>query len=306
MGFNSERYAGVPSEHTTNDTERLSVLTGIVDDRFMHTERQPQLMDIHRAFSETEFGQTLADQVRYDRYKPADVTNERWVELLGADVGNLTHLPLTFGLTRDFITQLRQSQPGFLDEGEESVLQTAALIHDWAEAVVGDITYSDKSDEDEVEERNQLAGIIDKLEDNSPELRELIDRALEEVVFTPDTKLGQVFNTVERVGYVRTALRASQHVLESSAPDCEEGLRWIVADVFGNHPEALIERSFVYAPVKKYLLAKKDEISLAFRIVGPETFENYPTEDQRKLKEYLFYKSRGKFHAWLRGKYVPG
>ncbi len=57
-------------------------------------------LDIHLSFAETIHGQKLAENVRYERYKPDDVTNQRWVELLGADVNNLTHLTLTYGLTR--------------------------------------------------------------------------------------------------------------------------------------------------------------------------------------------------------------
>ncbi len=264
----------------------------------MESTSQPRLMDIHRAFSTTHLGQALGEQVRYERYKPHDVSNQRWIELLGADVGNLSHLPLTYGLTRSFVNQLNQHQPGFIDTPEESVLHTAALIHDWAEAIVGDITYSDKTEEDENEERVQLFSILEKIEDIDPEIREFINRAMEEVLVKSDTKLSHMFNTVERVGYLRTALRAGKHVIDQTAPDCVEGFKWIVADVFGNHPSELIERASKYVPVKNYLTAVQEDILNVFSIVEPYVFDYYAVE-QREIKRDLFYQAQARFISWV-------
>ena len=264
----------------------------------MSVEVYPNLMDIHRSFSDTELGMRLAGQVRFDRYKPDDVSNEQWVKLLGANVNNLTHLPLTWGLTKDLVSQFRQQQPDFLDAREEQVLQAAALIHDWAEAVVGDITYSDKTDEDEAEEKNQLVAILARFDDSSTNgLHELIDEAAAGVVFSPESKLGHIFNTVERVGYMRTAIRASKHVIAGDTPDCDAGFRWIVADVFGNHPSVLVERAEVYKPVGNYLINQLESITQSFGIVYPEVFSNYPLE-QQVPKHDAFYRSHEFWSDW--------
>lgn len=255
---------------------------------------------IHTAFAATEHGQVLAQNVRYERYKPTEVSNERWVELLGADVNNLTHMPLTYGLTKSFIEHAENSLPGFLTPHESEVLQVSALIHDWAEVIVGDITYSDKTPEDESEERQQLTDNIEAFYTGDvAAIKQLINEAIGEVIFSPDSKLGKAFNVIERVGYVRTALRASQHVLAGTAPDCEEGLRWLVADVFSNHPVALVNYAEDFPPVKRYLLNQSKAISHAFKIVSPEVFRNYPPQ-QAPQKEEDFYTGSLVWRLWLR------
>ncbi len=263
----------------------------------MRGEAGPSPIDIHRIFSATEHGQTLAGQVRYDRYKPAEVSNERWIEILGADVNNLSHLPLTLGLTRDMIRNLHIHQPDFLDECEEQMLCTAAIVHDWAEAVVGDITYSEKTEQDETEEKSQLLAMLDQFGVHGSGVQEFIKQASDEVVFSPESKLGLVFNSVERVGYMRTALRASLHVMAGKALDCDEGLRWLVADVLGNHVPTLIERTAVHKPVFGYLANTRSGIDQAFSVVRPEIFNLYGPE-KCKEKEDKFNNAHEIFLNW--------
>jgi hypothetical protein len=237
---------------------------------------------LHKEFQDTEHGQVLADQVRYERYKPDGVTNERWVEVLGADVNNLQHMPLTWGLAKDMIRGLRDSRPGYLDEHEELLIEVAAIIHDRGEAVVTDVTYSEKTDELEAAEQEVLTGMVD-------ESHEIVKEAAHTVVFDRGgNKLSRIFNTIERVGYMRTALRAARHIQNGTAPDCEAGLRWIVADVFGNHPEVLLERAAEYPPVQQYLYGVMDEITAAFGVVRRGTFGNYDPS-QKPDKIIAFY-----------------
>lgn len=265
----------------------------------MSRETIPNFMGLHHAFAETEHGQKLASQVRYDRYKPEEVSNERWVELLGADVNNLTHLPLTYGLTQDMIRQLDISNPEMLDDEDKDCLRVAALIHDWAEALVSDITYSDKTSSDEEEERLQFSALLRAFEsEEASEMSHLIAKAADEIVFDPNSKLGQIFNTIERVGYVRTAIRASKHVMSCDAADCEEGLKWIVADVFGNHIEVLLERLVMYMPIYNYLSNQVDEIKKAFHVVTDDVFANYPVE-QQGIKRGAFYQAKRAFNLWF-------
>lgn len=259
-----------------------------------------RLMDIHEDFEKTEFGKVLAGRVRYERYKPASVTNERWVELLGADVNNLTHLTLTYGLTQDFIRTTERLQPGYLAEEDEQTLQVAALIHDWAESIVGDISYGDKTPADEVEE--QLIFEAHVVEFYGGGAMDLIDRARKEIVFdhAGESKLGGAFNAIERVGYLRTALRASDHVIAHDAPDCEHGLRWIVADVLSQQPTPLQNHAESLKAVKQYLLREQERISIAYELVANDysVFDNYPSE-QRDIKRRQFEQSYISWIAWL-------
>ncbi|HSW91446.1 MAG TPA: hypothetical protein VLG09_02275 [Candidatus Saccharimonadales bacterium] len=258
------------------------------------------LMEIHEEFEKTDFGKALASRVRYERYKPAEVTNERWVELLGADVNNLTHLTLTYGLTRNFIHLTDQLQPGYFPEDEEKILQIAALIHDWAESIVGDVSYGDKTALDEKEEQQAFESHV--AEFYTGDATDLIDRARKEVVFdhAGESKLGSAFNAIERVGYLRTALRASSHVIARDAPDCEPGLCWIVADVLSQQPTPLQHHAESLEAVRQYLLAQHERISTAYELIDHDdsVFDNYPVE-QRAAKRIQFEDSYAKWSEWL-------
>jgi hypothetical protein len=264
-------------------------------------EHVPGLMTIHYAFAETEEGEKLASRIRYEKYKPAEVSNERWLELFGADVNNLDHMLLTRGLTRSMVRHLKQDRPGYLAPREEDVLEVAALIHDRGEASTkkGDVSYSDKTDEDNAEEMVQLAALLDR--QHSEDLggvKSLVTDAFE-VVRDSETKLGLVFNTVERIGYMRTALRAAEHIKDGTAPDCEEGLRWIVADVFGNQLKVLIRRIPEHPPIRTYFESKTTEIWEAFKVVKNETFANYVPEKQQAKEEAFEAACREWYQWWL-------
>ncbi|HUA13083.1 MAG TPA: hypothetical protein VL989_01110 [Candidatus Sulfotelmatobacter sp.] len=253
----------------------------------MGIEDRTGFMGIHQSFAETELGETLASRVRYTTYKPEEVTNERWEELLGADVNNLDHLALTYGLAKSMVRHLREERPDFLTPHEEDVLLVTALIHDWAEAIVGDINYNDKTPEQEAEEMRQLSAILGQhYDDDTTGIRELVLEA-SEVVSSPDSKLGKVFNTIERIGYMRTALRASEQARSGKAEDCAVGLKWLYSDVLGNHTVTLIERSEEYPMLRGYLLNQQHVIFSAFVGMSADVFMNYPPE-KRIAKQTAF------------------
>jgi hypothetical protein len=261
----------------------------------MERRPQPRLMEIHEKFEQTDFGKTLAGRVRYDRYRPTGVSNERWVELLGADVNNLTHLTLTYGLAQDFIRTAQTLQPDLLTSEDEQLLQVAALIHDWAESIVGDISFGDKTANDEIEEQEVFEANLASFYDGDITL---INKARTEIVFdhTGKNKLGQVFNAIERVGYLRTALRAGDHIIQGDAMDCDDGLHWLVADVLSQQPKALTAYAETLQPVGQFLANQHDKISLMFEIIArsDDVFDNYPVE-QREAKRLQFSES---YQAW--------
>jgi hypothetical protein len=219
----------------------------------MSVEQSPgSFIGIYESFAETEPGMLLASRIRYERYKPVDVSDARWQELLGADVNNLKHALLTRNLTRSMLSHLRVDRPQLLSENEGDILEVMAFIHDFGEGVGIDITYSDKTEDDSKKEMLDLKDLLDKYYgESSPEIATLMEDAFD-VLDGNDfsglnvNKLGKIFNTVERVGYLRTALRAAKHIEDGTAPDCEDGFSWIIADVFGNQLGALIERAREY------------------------------------------------------------
>jgi hypothetical protein len=253
----------------------------------------------HEAFAVTEFGQALSNQIRFKDYKPNEVSNDRWKELLGADVNNLDHMLLSYNLTRVMINALRQDHPGLLIKEEEDQLLMAAVIHDQAEAVVGDLNYTKKTQAFVEEEMRQLHTMLDVVYggEESSEYKELVYEAAE-IVNNPDTKLGLIFNTVEAVGYLRTALRGSGHVIDGTAKDCEEGLRLMTSSVLAIHIPRLVLRSDLYAPVKTYLVNQAESISRAYSIVSNEVFNSYDNSE-RFLKLDSFSNSQRVWTNWL-------
>ena len=262
----------------------------------------PRLVDVHYAFAETEHGRYLGSKVRWEKYKPADVTNERWRKLLGVDADNLHHGKLMGTMARSFARQMNAAIPGYFNLVEGAVFELGGHIHDWGEAdpTTGDVSFSDKVIDDTERERLICEAHINRyFPDETAAIYPLLHQALTEVIYTEDTKLGQAFNAIERVGYMRTGLRAARHVVEGTAPDCHEGLRWLTTDTLTNQPLALIDRAGVYPPVNDYITGQKDRISEAFGIViaNPDVFLNYG-EQKRRGKQMAFETNYQAWRQW--------
>ena len=257
-------------------------------------EHAPDLIAIHNSFAATEFGQRLASKVRYERYKPLEVPNDRWVKLLGADVNNLTHLTLTYGLARAFAATTERLRPGELTRHEQVVLQVAALIHDWAEAIVGDISFGDKTTAHEVVEKSAFAANLAKFYQGNQ--ADLIEEARSEVIFDHDSRLGRMFNSIERVGYMRIALRAQDRIKHHEVGNCEPGLRWLVADVLLNQIPTLAEHSAEYPAVRQYVFNQRLAITAAFGATAarPEIFESYGSDRDVRQRDFV-----SSYDLWL-------
>lgn len=92
----------------------------------------------------------LAQQTRYNPFKPNSVSNEEWKQIFGAHVNNLDHMALSFGITRSFLDHCanpRSNWQGPIPEQAQLTntvhnnLLITSVTHDWAESVVGDIPY---------------------------------------------------------------------------------------------------------------------------------------------------------------------
>lgn len=179
-------------------------------------------------------------------------------------------MPLTYGIARAFINHAREKQPDLLSEDEEKLLLIAAISHDWAESITSDISLGDKTVADEEDERaafeENLASFY-KGDDF-----ELVDQARREIVFDHSSKLGELLNAIERIGYLRTALRANQ-VINQGVSDVylDAGLKWLVFDVMSNLqdkddpeqiPKLLELRKF--NPVAAYLQSVEERTRGAF------------------------------------------
>jgi hypothetical protein len=252
----------------------------------MSVEEQHDFVAVHESFAATEHGQALAGNVRYGHFKPDAISNERWTELLGPDVNNLTHLTDTYQLACRFIEHTFRIQPGYLSSRESAVIKATAISHDWAEAIphIGDTNYTLKTEEDEAEEEKAFAENLAEFfdADSFPkDMGDLILEATQKVIFDKTSRLGSVFNAIERMGYMRTALRANEHVLGGSAPDCHESLRWLVADVLANHHAShLIAASSRWHAIHHFLDFQREAIGQAFESSDPAIFDENVTDDR--------------------------
>jgi hypothetical protein len=258
--------------------------------------KKVKFSQIYNDFSSTEYGQKLASNSRYERYKPSSLTKEEWEKILGVDVNNLKHLKLSYGLARQFIRYSTDShgptnevsEEQTLTKKEQEDLLLAAIVHDWAEAVVGDISYDLKSKAQEEKEYEELKKMTHGMfKEGDSDLLDRIHFVTDTVIKDTSTKLGKMFNSIERIGYVRTALRAWQ-ASKNSAPELQNGLEWLTNNVFSGQITKLIEYSVAYNPVKVFLKENRDLINDAFNNISNESFLNYkkPEEREEKMKQF--------------------
>jgi hypothetical protein len=151
---------------------------------------------MHERFASSEYGQTLAANIRFGDFKPEETSNQLWEDLLGDDVNNLRHMPYTLEIAKRFILHERL--------GKAALLQNVAITHDWGEAVVGDVALPDKKlqgvDLAEVEAYRHIARELD------------FDDELEQVpeVLWGEHEMSEPFNVIEYIGYCETGLRAGR------------------------------------------------------------------------------------------------
>lgn len=257
--------------------------------------------EVYNLFSASSYGAILNQQVRYARYKPEEVGNMEWENLLRVDVNNLKHLSLTYGLARKFLHYCASPPSSWFkeipamaqfSEADETMLLLTAITHDWAEALVGDTMFDLKTGLEEQEEETVLGKII--LEFFKPLIKgeglNPIIKAVGDIIKDRGSKLGQAFNAIERLGYLRTGLRAWQKAKEIGPVHNQKlatHLLCLTNNVFLNQIPKLLEYSEIYPPVWLYLSNMKAIISQVFTEMPSNSFSMY-----NQLKESEEKKSR--------------
>jgi len=80
-----------------------------------------KFIDLHKAFANTEYGKTMSENARYERYKPKNITLSEWERLLGVDVNNLKHLQLSLNLAKQFIKYSNEMRAANTGQSTESL-----------------------------------------------------------------------------------------------------------------------------------------------------------------------------------------
>lgn len=248
----------------------------------------PRPIDAYLAFSATEHGQTLAAAIRWSHYKHPDTTNKEWCELLGPDANNLAHMELMAETARSFLADMDATTPGVLSEDDKYSLELGAYTHDCAESITTDINYFLKTDElTQLEKEIFIANIDNFYPDCPPETRAKLEFIVQEVIFNPETRLGKIFNIIERIGYMNTGLLAADIVNSGQAPEHESLLKPMVVDVLNVNVKTLVELTPELPAVELYLQRNQAAINAAFESIPDDVFHNYPLEQmQAKINEF--------------------
>jgi hypothetical protein len=262
---------------------------------------------LHDVYAQTPAGEYLSQRARYDAYRPASTSVEEWQDLLGADVNNLDHMLVTVQVASTFLRLSRmQETPNTaspFSTDDENDLLLAAAIHDWGEGVEGceDIIWRKKTKDDDLRERDAMHIVVQDVaarysddEHEKADVLSQLERVADEIVFNRESRLGRAFDAIERVGYLRTAVRSWREQADVKNSDMMDTLQWISADVLALHTIPLLSHSQDHFPVLAMLAQNESQISDAFASMPDSIFEMYDEDEKEQMRE----KFRSAKTAW--------
>jgi 5'-deoxynucleotidase YfbR-like HD superfamily hydrolase len=269
--------------------------------------------EIHEKFAQSHFGKHLDDQLRWLRFKPEAISREAWIGApLGADMNNLKHMPLIAGLAKSF---LKHQEPGKeLNRTDSQIMVLASEVHDWGESITDDKSFDQKSVVEDEEEAHMMLFLLKRILGGKISNETLMK--VYSTVKDRDSRLGQIFNAIERVGYMRSGLNAwtasnkpQGEVMRNLSPELEselrESLQWLASNVAGNQVGKLLEYAEIYRPVGVYLELVRDRISDVFTGMPVLVFEKYSTEGEKENEQIVQVQKFLKAHkAWKNSKFV--
>lgn len=257
--------------------------------------RHAEYQDIYTNFANTEYGKQLKASMRWEKYNLGGLSNEDWCDLIGDDANNLYHMHVTYDLAKQFVDHQNMSDKTSVDAHATSLLLLSAIIHDQAEAITGDISYGDKSQQDESLEITVFENHLDSMNPKmSTSTKNMAKSAIRGVIFDDTTPEGAVFNAVERTGYLITALNVAKAAPTIHNPKVVKGLNWLVTDVLANQIAPLVDCAEKYSLPEEILLQNADLISQRFADTPIDIFDRY--EKDSTQKQDTFKKAR---QAWV-------
>lgn len=233
------------------------------------------------------------ENIRYNRFRTIE-TPEQFALLLGPDVKFASHPGVTQNISKKFIESQNKNDNGEKISSEESdIILTASLVHDLGELKIyglghGDISFEDHSQDHEKVEGTIFERIVNRVADSSD--RGYITSAYKEVVQDKNSKLGRMFNTIERIGYLSTALRAFAGIKG------ERIFNWfgLVGNVLSNQIIQLLELQNDYSYVREVLESNQQLITDAFN----EVTKNKVLTDRDGKPSYDLNKFNQAKEAW--------
>lgn len=227
--------------------------------------------NIFHEFAKTNYGKILRSNIRFSYFKPTSMSNNNWEKTLGKDVSNLYHLSVSLEITRDFLSQSlvpkrswskKLSKEATFSKEDQTVLLFTSVIHDWAEAIIGDIDLTKKKESDEDQEMIVLRDMIHKLLGDGKSKREVDNLADKVVSILTDknSKLGKAFNAIEKIGYLKTGMKALR-LSHKTDGELKTKLKNLSTRVVTVHLPKLTEYAEVYPSIYSYLMYHRKGIS---------------------------------------------
>lgn len=264
--------------------------------------------EIHQLFRQCPAGERLEKkQVRWSRFQPGNINQETWRSptLIGLDANNLEHAQVTVRDTISFIeSQNNSDSPIKFNIEEQQLLVLIAETHDWPEGITekGDIPAPDKTDEDEQKELEVIEGAITHIIGNGPQAQKLaLDIRFYLSPKGKETKIGQAFNIIEKIGYFQTAIRSWQKSFQfgQSDPELYTQFQLLTCDVFISNFSTLLENSDTYPRVKTVLKNQKHWIDQAFAI-EQSIIDRHHKQDKIDELKTRFRQSKKDWQKWSR------
>lgn len=241
---------------------------------------------IHRDFGTTDLGAAMNNKTRYEKFQFSSTEpgkkvfeDQEWELLLGPDVNQLDHLLDTYMLTQWFLSQLEEP----LDTDQQQKLLFAAITHDWPEGITGDVHYNDMTDAQANKEADiHLSLLIDMFGGAN---RNMLETVAEITKKTGETDLSAMFDTVEKIGYLITGLRAWEVAKDQPEGERTTRLQYLAGNVVANQVEALVSRFDDYQPVRLVLGAAKADLDEIFRELDTGLFEQEGDKNPKKATQ---------------------
>lgn len=220
----------------------------------------------------TKYLKQLGENLRFASFIDGN-TNREWVNFLGPDVSGLTHPSVVAEIAQEFM-DYNASHGIVLSTEEQTLFLTAAWDHDWGELIidgegVGDVDFEQKTQTHERVEMRIFYLLLEQIPEGKA--KDTIQRAYTEVAFNRESRLGRMFNAVERIGYLQTAINAAEGKVCQLDGRIENvriaQWRGMAGSVLSNALETLLEYRKEYPYVKKILQERKNTISWMFETI---------------------------------------